>query len=379
MGTVASARGRQLLFGPAVYGMAVTILRITLVVGGLAAAYLLYGLLSGELGRFKMLPRPDRLRILANISFAQTVLSWSFFVAALMAAYVYFMEDTIGYILVGVGALLYVGVPFLFAYFGDSLTLVRNAATAHALASFPKAAWGFLIWGGLLITYDVAVKLVDGVQSRPLSRDTLQYGTDAAIEKRPLRLALLGKCWEGRFCRDFIRVHCPIFQSRKACWRVKRGCYCEGDIVTNAALKMSGKPLQMAPDARYNFANDPAPTPRKVELTPSEKRERCRQCVIYNDHQRQKYQIVMPLVIVGVIALAILNGVLLREYLRMGLGGIETVMGRFSFGEAAIGGISWKLGKPSQTVEWVMIAAFTTMAIAKALQTLEWAIFKLKV
>lgn len=379
MGTTArSHRPRRSLFGPIVYGVAVLLFRAALVVAALCSAYLLLGLFSGQLSNYPSLPKADRTRIFDNILLAGNLLNYSVAVSALLAAYLFFYEEITGYILGLTALVLYAGIPYAVLFLGAS----PNVATRHALVAFPQAVWSLAICGGGLIIRDVILRLTDALQEKTLQRDLLQYGGDAqpeAAKPRPIRLGLLGKCWEGPFCREFVRVYCPIFLARKCCWREKRGCYCEADIVNNAASRMSGIQLSMAPDARYNFANDPVPGARKkADLTPAQKRERCRHCVIYNEHQRRKYSVLLPVVIGGIALLCFVGAPVLRGYLGLGLAGLETVMQRFSFSDTT-SGISWKFGRPSPTVEWIFIGSFMLMLVSKALQTLEWAIFKLKV
>jgi hypothetical protein len=159
---------------------------------------------------------------------------------------------------------------------------------------------------------------------------------------------------------------------------VKYGCYCEDEIVSTAAARMAGIPLPMAPDGRYNFANVPSPGRKKTELTPFQKRERCRHCVIYLDHQRQKYSLLMPFVIGGVGVAALMFSPLIRDLLRHGLAGVETIMAHFSWGDDNAG-MSFRFGRPSPTVEWVLVGGLAIMALSKALEALEWAIFKAKI
>ena len=377
-----SERLKSLYFSPPVYGFAMVGLRLALAAAGLVAAYLLYGLFAG-LDQFGSLPAPDRARILGNVHLAGTIFVASCFFAALFGAFIYAAEEVTGYAIALVGGFLYVGVPFLLAFFADTISFRGNQATAATIGAISGAGLAPLALGGLLVSFDVVKRLVRLARNRPLDRDNLRYGEAASAEtlgRRPLRLAVLGKCWEGRFCRDFVRVHCPIFHTRKACWRVKRGCYCEEDIVNTAARHMSGVQLKMAPDARYNFANDPMPgrAGGKVELSAFQKRERCRHCVIYLDHQRQKYALLMPAVLIGVVVAGIVFSPLLREGLRHGLATVEILMGRFSFG-GSNNGFSFRLGHPSPTVEWVLIAGFLIMALSKALEAVEWAIFKAKI
>lgn len=361
------------------YGVAVLLFRACLVVAGVAAAYLLWGLFSGQLNNYAGLPRPERLRIFENIALAGNVLQFSLGAAVLLASYLFFEDEVTGYFLVLAALVLWAGLPFLVAFVvGQS---AANTATRHALVAFPRAALPFWILGGALIARDVVWRLAGAVRNRVLDRSGLQYGgeaeTERSVQAKPMK-RFLGKCWQGPFCREFIRTQCPVFHARKACWRVKKGCYCEPEIINTMVHRASQVPLAMAPEARYNFANNPyvgSAPPKKTELTHAQKRERCRNCVIYTEHQREKYTFLAPLTVVMVAVLCVVCAPVLRQYLGSGLIGLEEIMKRFSFGSAPQS-FAWRFGRPSPVAEWILIGALGVMALSKALQALEWAIFR---
>ena len=358
------------------YGLAVLLFRVSLLIAGIAGAYLLWGLLSGQLNNYAGLPRAERVRIFDNLVFAGNVLRWSVAAAALFAACVYYDDPSTGYLLVLAGLALWAGVPHAYAFLISQAA--ANRAAHQALVAFPGAAAPLWILGGALIARDVVLRLLNALGTKTVERDLLQYGGDAEAERAaPAAVKrFMGKCWQGPYCREFIRVHCPIFQARKACWRVKKGCYCEPEIINTVVDHISGPQLAMAPQARYNFANDAWPgAAKKTELTYAQKCERCRHCVIYNQHQREKYALLVPVTIAAVALIFFFGAPLLRQWLELGLGGIEDIMKRFTFGPASQSA-PLKFRRPGDAVEWVLIVAFGVMALSKALQTLEWAIFK---
>ncbi|HVK07103.1 MAG TPA: hypothetical protein VM490_26780 [Armatimonadaceae bacterium] len=380
-----SERARSSVFGPSIYGIAIVVMNVAFIVAGLAAAYLIYGLVVGGLGDFGQVANADeKRRILSNIAAASKGLTWGLAVGALAAAVVFLGEETIGYVILGIAAAIGLGIPFGFTSFGgESMAPERSIALRQVFNAFVSAAYIPAGIGGLLIVRDILLRLVRGVQKKPVEKEKMNFGQNAQKESRPVRLSLLGKCWEGPYCREFIRVHCPIYHKRAACWKQRRGCYCDEDIVSTAAAKVQGVQLDMAPDQRYNFANAAQPGSagqpvRKIVLSPAQKRERCRNCIIYNQHQTEKYQLLMPAFLIGSVVLCLAFNGLMRHYLGAGLDAIETLMGRISFlpGDPA-GKVA--IGRPSGTVEWVLVGAITVMVVSKVLQTLEWAIYKLKI
>ena len=400
-------------------------MNIAFAVALLAGGYLLYGLLSGSLAQFTHLTEPDRARILSNIHTASTAMTVGLAVGTIGATIVLWGEEYTGYGMVGATTLIGIGVPYLLGAFAAR---ADNYALQQAQAAFPRAMPLPLVVGGLLIAYDIVQRLIRAFQDRPVATERLAFGQEAdakAVSELPRRTSILGKCWEGPYCRDFIRPRCPIFLSRKACWRVKQGCYCEADIVSSAAEHITGIRLEMAPDPLYNFANAPGGAPidtkakvafdplapdqvhlgsigtigtlgnvertvasttgafstrrpeRKIELTASQKRERCRNCVIYNEHQREKYRVTMPATILAAIAFCAMMNLPLRTFLGTCLKTVDSLVNQASFT-----GHDRPLvivGQVSDSVIWCLFAALALIVVTKALQTLEWAIFKAKI
>ncbi len=416
-------RAERSILGPLFYNVAVLAMNIGFAVALLAAAYLIYGLFSGQLSGYATLTHPDRLRILSNINLATQALTGGLAIGSLAASYVLWGEDFVGYGLVVGSALIGLGIPQAYALVGGDRE--SSNAVGKTLSAFPKAMMAPLVIGGILVTRDVIYRLIRGFQEKPIKHEKMTYGSGAATETRHVRTSLFAKCWEGPYCREFIRVHCPIYQKRQACWREKRGCYCEENIVSGAASKVNGISLDMAPDPKLNFANPPSPAtrandplatpgiqlgnmgtsagsglagrvggglgggytlggqaespiPRKAVLSLAQKKERCRNCVIYNEHQREKYKILMPVVLAATLAFCAVFANPLRNNIGNLLSGVDRLLARISF-DGGGGSAATNLWQPSAGVEWILIGALGLMLISKVLQLMEWAIFKIKI
>ena len=412
------SRAERSVLGPLAYNICVLAMNIGFGVALLAVAYLLFGLFSGHLADYATFTLADKHRIDANIHLASQALTAGLAIGSIAGAYVLWGEDFVGYGLVVGSLLIGIGIPQLYTLIGGDKATSRGAALT--LGAFPKAMIAPLVVGGLLVVRDVAYRLIRSFQQKPVKVEKMTYGTGAATESRPVRTSLFAKCWEGPYCREFIRVHCPIYQKRQACWRQKRGCYCEEDIVSGAAAKVSGISLDMAPDPKLNFANPPAPVvivhdplsspgmrladiggsgggsgaglggfnlsgqpmqsavPRKIVLSMAQKKERCRNCVIYNEHQREKYKIFLPVVILGSIVLCAVFAVPLQHNIGTMLSSVDRLLGQISFNSGADRSAT-KFWQPSAGAEWVLLGALALMLVSKALQILEWAIFRLKI
>ena len=364
---------------PIVYALSNLIMTLAFIAGGMGLAYLLYGAFVG-LGGFSGWDPAKQRVMLGNIGLATSALTIGLAIATLCAAVVFWFEEVAGYVILVGAALLGLGLPFLFPMLGGEQASV---GVAKALAAFPQAAIAPGIIGFLLVLRDVFAKFNRAIQRRGGEADPsqMQFGGGAKRESKPVRTSIIGKCWEGSYCRDWVRPHCPIYQKREACWRIRRGCYCEQDIVSTAASKgQGGVQLEMAPSSQYNYANPAAPgttAAPKSHLTDGQKAERCRNCVIYNDHQSEKYRVFLPILIIGTVALCALFSPLMKQGIAASMNGIEMLAAKLAFASSQESAM--KLTRPNDTVQWALVAAFTLMIVSKALQTLEWCIFVKKI
>jgi hypothetical protein len=408
---------------PAVYNVATVVMTGSFIVAGLATLYLLYGVFSGQLAGMDSLPKGDQTRILGAIRLAGQVLTGSLALGTLALATLLIIEETTGYVIAAAALAIGWGIPFAYQTFGGNL---GSTGLQAAFGAFQSAAYVPLAIGAALIVKDVIARFKSALSQKVLEVEDLTFGSDAKAERLPLRTNVLAKCWEGPYCRESIRVHCPIFVAKKTCWKELQGCYCEEDIVLQAAQRAQATPLQMAPDSRYNFANSPTPglpnssapvvpgnvndpankaglssvgsAPRggpiimsitaggmateeefvrkaTVELTDSQKRQRCKNCIIYNEHMREKYKLLMPVVLAGGIILCVVLAPALREGIAWSFTGMERVAARLTFNTGPIP----KFQRPPAPVEWAMVGAFSLMIVSKLLQGLEWMCFKAKI
>lgn len=359
---------------PGLLSLAQTLVTISAVVIALSAGYLLFGIFTGQLAGYDGLAPSDRVRIQSNLGLAGTALQGGLIVGSLCAAICFFGAETTGWLLLLLAATFGFGVPFAFANFGSG---TLNAGLKTALTVFPKAAIAPAAVGAFLVFKDLYLKTVSAVREKVFDAKDMEFGTEAVKENRPVRLSVLAKCWEGPYCREFIRTHCPIFQQRKACWRERRGCYCDEDIVSNAAQKVKGVMLEMAPGSESNFASPTNQQPvRKAQLSDWQKAERCRNCIIYNEHQREKYRIFMPLTILGTLAAAVAFSQPAYFLIKQLVGRLDGLVHRISF---APGG---QVRPPMEMADWAVwsiVVSLVVMLLSKALQTLEWLVFVKKV
>jgi len=276
-------------------------LRVGGVVAGLGLAYLLYVIFGPKLAAMKSMKAADRQTLLQSVSWARAMLTWGGGLLILSACIRFFYEQTIGLILTLLGAALYFLAPGGLA----SLTMGSFAASTASNGKIDPAVELYqsivhdlalvglfcLVPGCLLLVRDVIWSICkrSRVRHQPLTEEE-----KTRAERLRKHRKLYEKCWDMSVCNERARRFCAAWQKRKPCWQIKAGCLCDETIMKQALLdrdREAGLPQQTP-------AVDTRP---KVVLTAQQKKERCRNCTIFLEHQRQKFRIVTPtaLVLVG--------------------------------------------------------------------------------
>ena len=373
--------------------------------------YLLYGLFLGDVGNWGSLQPAAKLRIDANVSSAILALNISIGILLASLCVLYYDEESLPYALIALAVVLYYGVPFALeqAAPGQLAEWERtgNRGALGILQQFRAAALMMAVPGGILLIRDLFLRVTDAARRNKEEFRTMQYG-GAVKEEAPIRSApigLLAKCWQLPFCREAVRKRCPIYHARTRCWRERVGCMCEENVIRHAMDALINKELVTLgpkPDA-VDFssgaaaqeeqtkelprrAEAPPLTPKKVKiphnpnLPMAAKIERCRNCVIYNEHQRLKYQFFAPLFVIAVPALAYWNIDAIAGTLNHLLRKVDQVMANLTLtAEPGPRGIVTSLTSTSQVAEYVVIGSLVVIATTMVLRGLEYAIFKLKI
>ena len=120
-------------------------------------------------------------------------------------------------------------------------------------------------------------------------------------------------------------------------------------------------------------------TKRTQSSTPAEKRRRCRECSIFVEHQRQKYQVMSALVVPVVIGLIALTSGILRGWIA-DIAIFTERFARFASYQPEKSPIySWVQGGGDVLVlQWAFVIWFGILALSYALQAIEYYVFKLQ-
>lgn len=291
-----------------------------------------------------------------NVQVLQKILMAGTLALAIGASVTFWGEEILGAILLVVAGALYFAPLYMPSFLQNS----SDQVVGQAMGALQQS-------GSLLGTIALIVLLVD-ITGRVRDRvktgtkaDQLKYGKGVKEEKGTQNV-FLGKCWQMPFCRKFVRERCPIYHSKRTCWKELVGCMCEEQVIRNA---MENKPIPKDALLAHKMI------PRNHRLTDAQKKERCHSCVIYNEHQRQKYKASVPVIVGGfLLGYAVLHGVLIGITANV-LDNINKVVQKGTLGAATY-------SPPPFFVE-MLLAVMFVVALTYTMKIVEFLIFRAKV
>jgi hypothetical protein len=365
--------------------------------------YLGFGLFSGQMADVAAASAraktADLEHAMTLVSQVNLYLDVSVIVALACACVLYYEAEIAGFVMLLLAALLAYGVQFGIDFFDAAGRYAKGGPSEMTLAAIRNAGAIIAVPGVLLFLRSLLVRIMQMRQGPDLAN--MQYGKNAArghVAKAPI--AALAKCWQLPFCREGIRVQCPIFHAKTKCWKERVGCMCEENIIRLAAGGIENKPVDMTQtvgfvpigdmiaksEAEHRPKVQTRKGPRGVRiptnphLSEGQKRERCRNCIIYNEHQRQKYNFLAPLVTILAPVIAFTQFDTLRGWLRDSLHNLDALIAHLQFSSA--GAVNPNLSTAltdSMFVEGFLILCLTLIAMTFLLRLLEYCTFKIKI
>jgi hypothetical protein len=279
---------------------------------------------------------------------------------AVGSTYLFWGEETLHAIqLIVAGALWF--APFLLPMMASGQNVTDTSGKALQAIQQGGTILGIISLGALVIELAIRMRarMIEGAKA-----DSLKYGKGIKEEKN-IQNRFMGKCWQLPYCRKFVRERCPIYHSRRTCWKERVGCMCEEEVIRNA---MENRPIPKDAVAASRYI------PVNNRITMGQKRERCRQCVIFNEHLKHKYKLFLPITISGFALLYVVA----RNPLLAWTGSLITQLDRL-FGQVTLGAGSVKGQLGMLPFQELLLGCFMIVLLAYVLKVLEYVIFKLKV
>lgn len=287
---------------------------------------------------------------------------------SLAVAWLMWGEETAGPIMLIVGFALYFMPTYMPSAAGGNLNSLQTALLENlSICGAPAILVGFFMVIGDVFGR-IKTRAVQGAKA-----DQMKYGKGVK-EERDVRNVFLGKCWQLPYCRKFVRERCPIYHAKRTCWKERVGCMCEESVIKNA---MEGKVIPKDMVAASKFI------PQNNKLTPNQKAERCRQCIIYNEHQKHKYKLALPLTAVSIAGIYVVMRPVLADSIKQALISSDNVVSTVTGGSAnnaPVEGAAKVTSIETGVIPYheIILVVLTLVALAYAIKILEYVIFRAK-
>lgn len=332
--------------------------------------YFLYALFSGYVAAYPKLVHQapaQAAKIVGNLQVASMILvAAAVFVVAYTLLYLWEF-DKLAPILALIGVALHFGSPFgLAQVLGPAMH--GNAAATLLLGTLTRVGQ-VLLWAAAIHGIPTLLK--------QLHTGLAGYGVDSVTRRAARKQAGIvhpfSPCWQLPYCRPFIRDRCPRYRERTTCWRKKRGCLCDDDIIT-AAL-MGGE--KTAAGAKERQILEYLPGAGGGGRSTIGKRLKCKNCFIFLEHQRIKHRYVAPLSVPLVVgAFWFFQETIEQTYAsfcQWAARGVQAV----AFGQVNTGVLHETFTNP--LVKWLFLACIGVYALTYVLRFWEYLFFKLKI
>jgi len=264
-----------------------TILAISTVVLIASGAYIIYGILGGHLAS----GGEDAGRS-ANIF---ETASTAFTVASILVCTCLFVRyyDTPMAVYAGAlpGLLAFFAIPFLIGTQAG-----QDSTTAERLVQSMRLC-GEVVF--MIVALRAGIAVVDRLRRPPEEKKPAERSGKPEPPKKPgVKPPIWAKCWQLSYCHEMLREVCPTYEQRKSCWRTKQGCNCDPamiDRLVEARSTTKGLSREQRQAAGQYTRSEATTTVGARQLIT------CDKCPIYAEHQRQKFLLVNPIVVIASI------------------------------------------------------------------------------
>ena len=292
---------------------------------------------------------------------------WSFAVVVVSAILRTFNDEVLGQVLAVAGVMLYFGAPVAVGQYAGQQGHYEQWMLAKLAVGLRACGLVAMLPGLVLVVRDGILRIWTGMSvKRVLDR---RWGDEEERRKKFTKPKPYGKCWDMPFCREFVRRVCPAFEAKKACWRVKTGCYCDERTILKA-MTSSGKHNDHLNEIMHTLGLDQGQTSK---LSGAAKRARCRRCMIYAEHQRQKYRILSPVTFPVVFLVIYAYYGKLVNWLLVWLGKADRFMSMLTYSSHDT------FAQQGPFLAKIFVVWVTIVALSYALKFVEYLVFELQV
>jgi len=340
-------------------------LKVGVLAGSVAAAYLLYLVIGGKIEDIARMKPHDAAYLASSIGWAIIGMNVGAYLVVGSLVARKFSDEQLGQTLTIIGVVLFFGGTAYFAH-SASASVRGNAYFVDVVNAFRHLGVTTMLPGLVLVLRDAIIGIWNGFSAKRVV--LRRYGD--LTQKMKSYPKLYTHCWDTPFCQKQYLTKCPALTSHKNCWHLKSGCYCDENVILAEMAK--GAPSERLREITHSFSRDG----NLLSLSPRQKRLRCRRCLIYGDHQRHKYHVLSTFVFpVALIAYWInygrLSGVVYS--------GLEKADRFMSFITHGFKTADYSFAQDGHLITTVAMMWLLLVAVSYSLRALEYLVFDLQV
>lgn len=364
-------RGRSRLsidFVQKLVALSVTGLKLSALVFAACVGYILYAIYGGFLGEAAS---PEVIaKGVWNLALVGQIMAFAGALGTICLVIVSYEEIAIAVVagLLGVGMVL-----------GFPLMVAGKVAPAAQSAGEMITRWAGVTGQAMVVIVGIriVIEIANYIREAPARRARIAEEGGLEKPKKVIKTSpayRLSRCWEMPYCHEAIRDLCPAFQKRKNCWRLKQGCNCDPHLI-ESLLKRGGSTDALPEQGSEYIRSDLQSGAREAG---TQRTRECRNCPIFNEHQREKFRLLNPIIIaatiVGLVAAYPIMRVLYRQFIAF----LATVARRFALSETIPVG-EWIARFDSPAVWTFFYIIVGLLLLSYVLKAVEWAILVRKI
>jgi hypothetical protein len=350
-------------FAEQVRGLSVTGLKLSALAFAISLGYIFYAVYGGHLSQ-SVGPR-----VLANLQLMGQIMAVSGLVGTICLVIVTYEEIAVAVVAGLVGVSLVLGVPLMVA---------GQVATAAQQAGEIITSWAGITGQAMvaIVGIRIVLEIVSYMREAPARR--ARMAEEQGLKPRKAATTGIGwrpsRCWEMPYCHEAIKEMCPAFKSRKNCWRLRQGCNCDPYLIES--LLKRGASTDVLPEQGSAYIRSDLEAGARQAGT--QRTRECRNCPIFNEHQREKFRLLNPIIIaatiVGLIAAYPIVSALYGRFIRF----LAVLAQRFALSETVpVGDWIERFDSPAVWTFFYIIVGL--LLVSYVLKAVEWAILQRKI
>ena len=329
-----------------------------------SVAYIVYGIYGGHLSG-EIEPR-----VMKNIQMMGQIMALSGGLGTICLIVITFDEVAFAVVAGLVGLGLVFGFPLLVAGQLDQ----GGARAAEVILRWSSVAGQFIV---LVVGIRILVEIVNYILKAPdrQAKMSAQQGIEGEKKSTSRSNWILQKCWQMPYCHDAIKDVCPAFKARKNCWRIRQGCNCDPTMI-EALIRAGGATRGKGDTSSGKVAQEAymrSDLEADIKLGSGERTRECKVCPIFNEHQRQKFNLLNPIIIIAAIVGLLAAYPIMQKLYAVSIVGLSSLASQYTYG-ASESVSRWieRLDSPAVWVFFYVIVGLVVMSYV--LKFVEWAI-----